>query len=133
MTVQAVADRSTQARCTATKADGTACASFAIPPYGTCLFHTPELADSVQGMRKQGGAAHSNSSRAQRLIPGVLKDTQDLLVKALKAVHDGTMDPKIGTAMATISNALVRIHEVGELATRLEDVEARMKEGVMKR
>ncbi len=54
-------------------------------------------------------------------------------MKALKAVHDGTMDPKIGTAMATISNALVRIHEVGELATRLEDVEARMKEGVMKR
>ncbi len=125
---QAVTDR-TSRLCTATKADGTACGSFAIPTYGTCFYHTPELQEKAAANRIKGGTNHGNSSRAQRLIPGVLKDTQDLLVKALKAVHDGTMDPKIGTAMATISNALVRIHEVGELATRLADVEARLKEG----
>ncbi len=124
---QAVTDR-TSRLCTATKADGSACGSFAIPAYGTCFYHTPELQEKAAANRIKGGTNHGTSSRAQRVIPGVLKDTQDILMKALKAVYDGTMDPKIGTAMATISNALVRIHEVGELATRLENVEARLKE-----
>jgi hypothetical protein len=45
------------------------------------------------------------------------------LERALNEVHDGELDPRAATAMASLAGALVRVITAGELEERLRRLE----------
>ena len=51
------------------------------------------------------------------------------LERALTEVHDGRLDPRAATAMASLAGALVRVITSGELEERLRSLEAQAKDG----
>ncbi len=124
---QAIVDRSTRL-CTATKADGTPCLSFALPKYGTCIAHTPEMREKAAESRRQGGLGRSTAARARKAVPADLKALRDRLLQAIEQVHQGELDPRRLTAMAGGASAVVKLHEIGELQARLDEIEGRLEQ-----
>ena len=49
--------------------------------------------------------------------------------RALKEVHEGELDPRAASAMASIAGALIRAFTAGELEERLAAVERQHKQG----
>lgn len=49
-----------------------------------------------------------------------------LLHATLVGLHGGTVDPRVGSAMASIAGAIVRVHEVAQLEVTLEETQARL-------
>ncbi len=127
MTNQAQADAST-GRCAATRADGTPCRAHALPGRSCCWAHDQDQQERAAEARRRGGQNRGNLARIRKATPDALKEAQDRLIEALRAVQTGDMDPRIGTAMATISSALVKVHEAGELAVRVEELEGRLEQ-----
>ena len=109
-------------RCPAVRRDGTPCTANA-GSSGYCLGHSPE----AQEARRKGGQATSRAARAQRLLPARLRPVADRLEQALKQVHDGELDPRLATAMASLAGALVRVLTSGEMEERLRALEAQVK------
>ncbi len=72
--------------------------------------------------------ARSTAARVQKAVPADLKELHNLLLKALKEVHEGQLDPRRATAMASLAGALVRVHEIGELVVRIEQLEGRLEQ-----
>ncbi len=113
--------------CEAAKADGSPCNSFALPDRGTCFAHTREMQERATEARRRGGQNTSRAARARKALPRGMTDVQDRLMEALAQVHEGQLDPRIATAMASLAGALVRVFEVGELTVRLEELEAQVE------
>ena len=47
------------------------------------------------------------------------------LERLLGELHDGTVEPKVGTAMAAVAGAMSRVLTVGEMEARLRALEER--------
>lgn len=105
-------------RCAALKSSGVQCTAKAVSN-GLCIGHLPGATEA----RKRGGKATSREARADRLLPTRLKPIAELLEVAFREVHAGTLDPKVGSAMAALSGALVRVIVSGELEERLRRLE----------
>jgi len=86
------------------------------------MIHAPELAEARREGSRRGGHGRSKAERARRLLPAIFGQ----LEAALAEVHNGTLAPAQGTAMAALAGALVRLVEAGEMALRLEALEQRM-------
>ncbi len=111
-------------RCPAIRKDGGPCTAQARAD-GYCVGHSPQ----AQEARRKGGIGSSRSARAGRLLPARLRPVVTALEDALREVHEGELDPRIGTAMASIAGALVRVFAVGELEERLRVLENLKKQG----
>lgn len=105
-------------RCPAVKRDGAVCGAKA-GASGFCIGHTPH----AQEARAKGGASTSRQARALRAMPPRLRPVADMLGKALQEVHDGKIDPRIASAMASLAGALVRVITAGELEERIKALE----------
>jgi hypothetical protein len=51
------------------------------------------------------------------------------LMEAIGECYDGSLEPRRLSAMSSAAGAIVRVHEVGELEQRLEELESRAKAG----
>jgi hypothetical protein len=112
-------------RCIGTKRDGSPCTAPATGANGRCWAHSAKPA-ALAAARTRGGRARSNTARAIKRLPPGLKPVANLLSDALLEVHSGTLDPRAATAMAAISQAIVRVTQVGELEQKLAELEARI-------
>lgn len=118
-------DIATRQVCQAIRADGQPCRAPAIRE-GFCFSHSPELAEKAKKARILGGENKAKSVRLRKLVPPRLMPIFDKLETALSEVHDGELDPRIATAMAALSNAMVRVLTSGELEERVRSLEERI-------
>jgi len=109
--------------CQATRRDGNPCTAPATRDEKWCVGHDPNLEEIRQAARAKGGRHTSNAERAAKLLPARLRPLVDKLEEAINQVHAGTLAPAKGTAMAALSNALVRVFQCGELEERLRRLE----------
>lgn len=111
-------------RCPATRKDGSPCTAKAGPD-GFCVGHR----DGAQDARRKGGQATSKAARLQRSLPIEIRPAVDRLLKALGQVHDGSIPPAIGTALASMTTALLKALDAGETAERLRAIESKLNGG----
>jgi hypothetical protein len=109
--------------CTATRVNGTSRSAAARPGKTLCFAHDPELQAKRQAARVNGGAGKSTSRRLDRLTPAGLRPVLDKLYAALDGLEDGSVEPKVGTAMASVASVIVRVHEAAEVEARLAALE----------
>lgn len=93
-----------------------------------CRWHHPSLVDERRAWSAKGGASKSNRARAWKGLAGealTMPEVSGLLSRALKKVENGTMEPGVATAMATIARALVATQEAGLVQERIAALEER--------
>ena len=109
-------------RCPAVRKDGQPCTAQPRAD-GFCIGHSPD----AQEARRKGGIGSSRAARAGKLLPARLRPVVTALEDALREVHDGDLDPRVATAMASLAGALVKVYQAGELEERLRDLESKQK------
>jgi hypothetical protein len=119
-------DTSFDEHCGAIRNDGSPCNARPLED-GLCLSHSPAHALRLAEARRKGGVNRSRSARLRRLAPPALVDVYERLERALVEVHEGELDPRQATAMATLASAMVRVLTAGELEQRVRDLEARAR------
>ena len=122
MTSNHLPPASTSKVCKATRADGSPCRAGATPD-GYCFAHSPALRERTAEARRQGGRNRSNARRSTKYLPADLRELAGTMLEAIDEVHDGKLDPKRLTAMASGASAVVRLFEVGEIEQRLAALE----------
>ncbi len=115
--------------CGATRKDGSPCTARARPECDFCWGHDPALALQRRQKSAKGGANKASYRRLDKLTPASLRPVLDKLFAALDGLEDGSVDPKVGTAMASVSSAIIRVSETTELAARLKSLEALQHDG----
>lgn len=108
--------------CTATRRNGTPCQGHARGGE-YCFAHDPALQEKRRAGSAAGGRNRATAQRIDRLTPAGLRPVLDKLFAALDGLEDGSVDPKVGAAMASVSSAIVRVYETTELAARLKSLE----------
>ncbi|MDD5702380.1 MAG: hypothetical protein PHU23_10075 [Dehalococcoidales bacterium] len=116
-------------RCKALKRNGQPCQARALKASEFCFSHDPALSEKRDQARKAGGKNSAKIARLRSLIPPRLVSVYDALEKALKEVHDGTLEPGKATAMATVARAMVSVLTGGELEERVRKIEESIGEG----
>lgn len=111
-------------QCDAIRSNGERCRAQALPERSQCFAHDPENRERATAARRKGGENKSTPARASRRIPKDMRDLASQLMAAISECHDGELDPKRLSAMASGAGAVVRVHEVGEFEQRLEALEA---------
>lgn len=106
--------------CTALRKDGRPCTAPAAKD-GLCVGHQPE----ASAARSKGGRNSAKAARLSKLIPPRLIPVFDRLEEALTQVHEGELDPRVATAMASLAGAMVRVLTAGELEERVRVLEDR--------
>ena len=81
---------------------------------GYCFAHDPATKDKREAARVKGGENSSHAARLEKLLPSRLRPTFDRLEAAMKEVHEGRLDPRQATAMASVAGAMVKIIKAGE-------------------
>ncbi len=81
---------------------------------GYCFAHDPATKDKREAARVKGGENSSHAARLEKLLPSRLRPTFDRLEAAMKEVHEGRLDPRRVTAMASVAGAMVKIIKAGE-------------------
>lgn len=92
------------------------------------MAHEPSLALKRSEARRKGGHASARAVRLGKLVPPRLLGVFDALEEALGQVHDGELDPRIATAMASLAGAMVRVLTAGELEERVRRIEESSKQ-----
>ncbi len=112
----------TDSLCRATRRDGQPCTMKAGED-GYCFSHSPAVVERRRAGNAQGGWNKATSRRLERLIPSSLRPTLETLFTALDEVHEGTLDPRQASAMASLAGAIGRLYETASLEERLEAIE----------
>jgi len=117
-------------RCQATANSGKPCSATARAGRPFCVWHDPLAADERLELSRRGGAARSNAARARKQLPADPLSGEQLvsyLSVVFKGVISGRLEPRVGTAAATIAKTMVDIRGAGEverLAAEVEDLRA---------
>ncbi len=109
--------------CQGTRDNGELCRAWALPSSRFCLWHDPAQESKRQEAREKGGRNKATPMRLGKLMPATLKPVLQKLMDGLDEVHDGTLDPRQASAMASLASAIGRLYEVAELEQRLERLE----------
>ncbi len=114
------------AKCQAIARSGSRCASPVLPASAYCFVHDPASAAARREASKKGGRARSNQARARKQIPAALAPDElaGYLSSLFTAVVAGKVEPKVGTAAATIARVLMEVRAAGEIEERLRALEA---------
>jgi hypothetical protein len=110
-------------RCISNRRDGQPCQAPAVTTAGFCFTHAPALATKRNAARQRGGQNSAKIVRLRGLIPPRLRDVYGMLENALEEVHDGKLDYRDASAMASIARAMVSVLTSGELEERVRDLE----------
>ena len=113
-------------RCKGQNKDGTPCTAYKTTGRAFCPWHDPERAEEREGWRRKGGVSSSKRSRARKSI-GDLRNlvvVQSTLLQTLEDLKNGTVEPAIATAMATVARALVAVAGVNSAVAFEEQLES---------
>ncbi len=115
------------AKCSAIAKSGSRCNSAALPGSAYCFVHDPASAEARRAASVKGGKARSTQARAKAALPEAM-DAAELggwLSLLFRQVMTGRIEPRIGTAAATIARTLMEVRTVTELETRIAELEER--------
>lgn len=115
-------------QCQAITKGGTRCRGQARAS-GFCFSHDPALREARHTGAAMGGRNRSTEARVSRLVPSHLRPSVEKVLAAIDEVHNGTLEPRQGTAMASLLSAAGRAYEVAVLEQRLEALEQRVAHG----
>jgi hypothetical protein len=105
--------------CQATRKDGKPCTGRP-SANGLCFAHQP----TQPAAWAKGGRNRSNAVRAAKAMPIGLQPVAALLSVALQEVYAGTLDPRTGSALASLASAICKVYQVSEFEERLRVVES---------
>jgi hypothetical protein len=114
-------------QCAAITRGGNRCGSAVLPESRYCWTHDPAAADRRREASRKGGKARATSERAKKQIPPAMsaEDLAGWLSLLFTNVMAGRIEPKIGTACATIARTLHEVKHTTELEERIAELEAR--------
>jgi hypothetical protein len=118
----------TTPHCQGTTRQGTPCSALARSGSLWCPWHDPALAEDRVNWRRQGGREKANIRRAAKRMPEDLQDVKLALLRAIEGIEAGTFEPQRAQAFASLTRALVTLHEVSEFEQRLATLEAQAAE-----
>ena len=108
--------------CQATRRDGQPCGATA-QGSGLCFSHDPARAADRADAYRRGGENRSTTARLEKRMTPRLRGVVRRLEGAMASVEAGTMDPRTGTALATLARALIAAYELAELELRVAALE----------
>lgn len=116
-------------RCTANKADGTPCGSFAASRSGLCVTHDPERRESQLAASRRGGEARANARRAARQWASIGEqissdDLPAILKSCMLSVRAGAMEPGQASAIMGLAKTAVSLSHDLELEARIAALES---------
>ncbi len=114
-------------KCEAIAKSGNRCTAAALPGGRWCLFHEPDAASlRLEGARK-GGRNRATEQRARKLIPSAMPPDElaGLLALLFRGVMSSRIEPRVGTACATIAKAMLDAREATTTEERLAELEQR--------
>ncbi len=113
------------ATCRATRRDGKPCGATRVSASGYCFAHDPALNERREEGRRAGGRNKSTVARATKVLQGdrEMGDVLKMLKSALAETYEGTLEARSAKALASLSNAVVRLHETGVLELRIKALE----------
>ena len=112
-------------KCAAITRGGKPCPTAALPGRPWCWAHDPEALEAKREAGRRGGHARSTAARARAAVPAAM-DAAELggwLTALFKGVMTGRIEPKIGTAAATIARTMMEVRELVEVEARLVALE----------
>ena len=115
--------------CTATTKSGSPCSATPRVGTGYCPWHDPGLADERHGWEINAGKSKSTRNRARKRILSAALDLSEIdgaLCRALLDVLDGTLEPSIATAAASVARTVSTIRTASEIEARLSTLEAQI-------
>jgi len=96
-----------------------------------CWMHDPDSADARREAARTGGRNRSAKARAAKLIPPAMAadELAGYLTALFKGVMTGRIEPKIGTAAATIARTLLEAQTAAAQPTieELQEQVARLR------
>jgi len=101
-------------RCSAITKRGERCQGTPRPSSNYCFAHDPSLAAKRKTARVKGGKNSSRVARLEKLMPSRLQPVFARLERALQEVHDGSLEPRRATAMASLAGAMVKVLQAGQ-------------------
>ncbi len=112
--------------CRGTRRDGTPCQAppNTIGSSGYCWAHDPANAIARRETQAKGGRNKSTASRAEKLVPTVLRPVLDTLLVAVDDVKAGTLTTQQASALASLAGAIVRVYQAGIIEERVATLEA---------
>jgi hypothetical protein len=92
-----------------------------------CYLHDPALAERRREGARKGGRNRSTKARAAAQIPETMSpaDLAGWLSLLFKNVIEGHVEPRVGTAAATIAKVLLEVRTATALESRLSELETR--------
>jgi hypothetical protein len=114
-------------KCSAIAKSGSRCQTPVVVGSSFCYLHSPEMADRRREAARKGGRNRSAKARAQKQIPPAMSadDLAGWLSLLFTNVMAGRIEPKIGTACATIARTLHEVKHATELEERIAELEQR--------
>ena len=109
--------------CTAIKIDGEECTRPTVLGSTVCAMHHE---NAIEG-RKRGGKSNS-VTRLYNNSPEDMKELWTRSMEALRATHDGELEPRIGASMASQISAMVKLYELAILQKETLEMREEMKE-----
>jgi hypothetical protein len=109
--------------CAGIRRDGQRCTSRVLCDGTHCYVHSPSRDAERAEARRRGGRNRANTARLRALVPPRLLPVYDRLETALTEVHEGTLDPRVATALASLARAMVMVLTAGELESRVRALE----------
>ena len=91
------------------------------------MMHSPDHAEMRREASRRGGKARSTRARARAATP-VAMDAAELagwLTTLFKGVLTGRVEPRVGTAAASIAKVMMEVRAATELEARLAELEDR--------
>jgi hypothetical protein len=118
-------------KCLAIAKSGSRCNRPALTGKTFCLMHDVDSDDARREAARRGGRSRSTKARAAKQIPPAMsaEDLAGWLSLLFTNVMAGRIEPKIGTACATIARTLHEVKHATELEDRIAELEQRA--GVM--
>ena len=121
--------------CQATNADGTPC-RMAAGADGFCFQHSPSRATERDAARRRGGLRRAGKLARATLatlegLPPELKSpdaVRALLDSVIGHTLTGTLDCRVAATVGTLAGVILKAMESGELAERLEALEAAVEQ-----
>ena len=113
-------------KCSAIARSGSRCRSAVLPGRPFCFLHDPAAAAArAEGARK-GGRSRSNAERAKKAIPVAMTSDElaGYLSALFRAVVAGKVEPKVGTAAATIAKVLFDVRTAVAVEDLREQLDA---------
>jgi len=111
-------------KCAGITRGGSRCSSPVLPGSSFCFLHAPEMAEARREAARKGGRNRSAKARAAKQIPeaATAAELAGYLTALFRGVMVGRIEPRVGTAAATIAKVLIEARAVADQPT-IEDLQ----------